>query len=257
MTSSKYWEIRINSVFGGGKEVQLTEAAFIQGNTQLGLGASSVYPTITARGSYLKSNVDVLNNGKSQNSDQTTCQLPCTIEYSFNQLVSPTGLRLGHGTASKNFPASVTIVYATSTDAGSADWRVTIDSVVGNGNQVQLTEIALLDKDTPLQTKNGLSATPRIAPKGLTALTNKSPQSKDQTNCDPLPCTYSFTFDKAVRPTALRMAHADSPKRFPSHVTISYKFNGKWQTLSQFKTAAPPNQKLTDWYSPTASLWHR
>ena len=87
-------------------------------------------------GSNLKSDVSALNNGIEKDDDKTTCMLPCTIEYVFKTVTSPTGLRLGHGMSSKNFPSSVTIVYAT--DVGSTDWKVTIDSVVGKGRQVRI-----------------------------------------------------------------------------------------------------------------------
>ena len=113
-----------------------------------------------------------------------------------------------------------------------------------------LSEIALLEKSTTLQPKGGLTVVQgRITGgAGLKKLANGSPQSKDQTNCDPLPCTFGFSFDKPVHPTALRMAHADSPPRFPSHVTVSYKTqSGQWRIVSQFKTTAPAFQRLTDW----------
>ena len=53
--ASKIWEIQINSVIGGGKQVELTEATFMKSSTQLGR-ASSVFPTIISRGTLLHIN---------------------------------------------------------------------------------------------------------------------------------------------------------------------------------------------------------
>ena len=74
-----------------------------------------------------------------------------------------------------------------------------------------------------------------------------SPRSSDQTNCDPLPCSYSYSFPQAVAPSSVRMAHADSPGRFPSRITVSYHDGRKWKALESLSTSDPGFQKLYEW----------
>ena len=143
----------------------------------------------------------------------------------------------------------------------STQWRVTISSVVGGGNQVQLTELALMDGATQLGQGRAM---PDVAPAITNLLdspsqepghfNNGDPAAQDQMNCDPLPCsfTYSFPLEKTV--TAVRMAHADSPGRYPSGMTVSYMGKaGQWVDLEMTTMVDPPFVTLTDYPLTTAS----
>ena len=45
-------------------------------------------------------------------------------------------------------------------------------------------------------------------------------------NCNPLPCTYTYTFDNVVTPDAVRLAYADSPPRWPTGFTVEFLDTG-------------------------------
>ena len=137
----------------------------------------------------------------------------------------------------------------------STTWKVTVSSVVGGGNQVQLTELALLDGTVQLGVGR---AAPEVSP-GITNLldipehepghlNNGDPASIDQMNCDPLPCSYIYTFPLPKSVTAVRMAHADSPGRYPSGISVAYlRGDGQWIELESMTMVDPEFVTLTDY----------
>jgi hypothetical protein len=137
----------------------------------------------------------------------------------------------------------------------STQWRVTISSVVGGGDQVQLTELSLLDGDQQLGVGR---AAPEVSPAITNLLdipehepghlNNGDPAAIDQMNCNPLPCSYTYTFPLQHSVTAVRMAHADSPGRYPSGISVAYMgANGQWVELESMTMLDPAFQTLTDY----------
>ena len=98
-------------------------------------------------------------------------------------------------------------------------WRITIDAVGGGGNQVQLDEAAFSDGKRQL----GMGKVAPVISPGITngddrvegpiLINNGEPTTNDQSNCDPLPCSYTYTFGKPQSPTHVVLAYADSPDR--------------------------------------------
>ena len=140
--------------------------------------------------------------------------------------------------------ALMAAIHTASCVGASTTWRIQIDAVQGGGNQVQLTEAAfLLGED---QLGGGIVA-PVISPSGTNSqdplfMNNVNPESADQSNCDPLPCTFTYTFDNVVTPDAVRLAYADSPPRWPTGFSVDYldANSNQWTHFSTNAWPAPP-----------------
>ena len=108
------------------------------------------------------------------------------------------------------------------------------------GQQVQLTEAAFVLGEEQLGA--GMVA-PVITPAGTNGqdplfMNNADPGSGDQSNCDPLPCSFTYTFDAVVTPDIVRIAYADSLPRWPTSLDVEYldATTGSW---THFSTTTP------------------
>ena len=140
------------------------------------------------------------------------------------------------------------------TPPASTKWRVTISSVVGAGEQVQLTEMALMEGETQLgQGSISPVVSPDVTNRGDTPLhvessfNNGDPASQDQMNCNPLPCSFEYEFGTRRAVTAVRMSHADSPGRYPSAILVEYFRDDSWVRLEEMTMADPEFETLTDY----------
>lgn len=137
-------------------------------------------------------------------------------------------------------PALMSAISTAQCVGASNTWRIIVTGVQGGGAQVQLTEAAFVLGEEQLGA--GIVA-PVISPAGTNGqdplfMNNADPASGDQTNCNPLPCSYTYTFDSVVTPDVVRIAYADSPPRYPTSINVEYldATTGSW---THFSTTTP------------------
>ena len=89
------------------------------------------------------------------------------------------------------------------------------------------------------------------ASKRLAMLNNGDGSARDKVFCNSLPCSFSYSFDEAVVPDKIVLAHAGSARNFPLRVSVSYQdsqdISTKWNVLSTFNVNAPRPGKLQTW----------
>lgn len=137
-------------------------------------------------------------------------------------------------------PTLMTTISTAQCVGASTTWRIVVPGVQGGGHQVQLTEVAFVLGEEQLGA--GIVA-PVIAPGGTNGqdplfMNNADPASGDQTNCDPLPCSFTYTFDAVVTPDAVRIAYADSEPRYPTSIDVEY-LNENADSWTHFSTTMP------------------
>eukprot|EP01047_Picozoa_sp_COSAG01_P021106 COSAG01_NODE_1215_length_11206_cov_8.747096_5_plen_1561_part_00 len=90
---------------------------------------------------------------------------------------------------------------------------------------------------------------------GLSGLNNgQAVAIAEDTNCSPLPCNFTYSFPTPVSPAAVRLAHHDSPNRFPARITVSYldSTSGAWTNFETMSVSDPPFLQLADYPLTTA-----
>jgi len=129
----------------------------------------------------------------------------------------------------------------------STQWRVTVLSVQGKGKRVQLDEIGFADASGS-QLGVGTVA-PVVSPQyqkkdqeRASLMNNGNPTAADQTDCSPLPCTFTYTYNASVAVASVVLAHADSPKLFPATLKVEYysQEGSRWLNAGANLTVSDP-----------------
>jgi hypothetical protein len=124
----------------------------------------------------------------------------------------------------------------------TVNWRFVVSEVNDGKDQVQLTELSFVDTDGETM---AFGESPSVNPgitngKGLEQyLADGDPDEDQQSNCDPLPCT--FQYELLDEPAGFQMGYADSTSRLPSLLLIQYKEpdTADWITVYAGEPEAP------------------
>ena len=105
--------------------------------------------------------------------------------------------------------------------SGSQDWRITVTSANGNGNQIQITEMALLDSAaSPLGGNPTVDPTPSVNSHGAADLShlNDGDFNAGWTNINPLPVIFSYS-GVSTLPHTLQFQGGDNA-RTPKNIKV-------------------------------------
>merc|ERR1719277_110495 len=145
----------------------------------------------------------------------------------------------------RNVPIECSIVGVNNEDSaaqsGSTTWKLTVKSVHGGGDQVQLDEIALLDAN---QSYIQLNARPVFGHEDTPVdqerkkkiyMSDNSNACNQQTNQNGVTsgrATFTYTFGSVVNARFIRIGHCDSPSRMATRIGVACKKESSWHSCN-------------------------
>eukprot|EP00927_Polykrikos_kofoidii_P047810 TRINITY_DN42097_c0_g1_i1.p1 TRINITY_DN42097_c0_g1~~TRINITY_DN42097_c0_g1_i1.p1 ORF type:complete len:628 (+),score=103.06 TRINITY_DN42097_c0_g1_i1:79-1962(+) len=103
-------------------------------------------------------------------------------------------------------------------------WQITVESVQGSGKDVKVTEVAFLDEGG-----SRLHGVPDVSSSDGNQLDNSEAAAMNDGNqqdvvasCGDLPCNFTYSYARCVRPTAVRWGFNSSDTRSPSVTSIHF-----------------------------------